>query len=214
VELVVLAAITAGVLGFAIPLVGGRPDPAKVRRALARARIQRIDQVADGSSGAVRGRVVVEREPIAAPLSARPCVYWLVTFDEVGTGGDYVELGCLEKGIPFLLEGDGARARVVPERPRLAVPGKSSSRPVLDLDTQDWDPMLELARKVCRRPNYPTSTLRATEYLLAPGMEITVMGWCTREPDPEAAADVRGYRGQLPTRPVISGSRRTRLLVG
>lgn len=211
-ELVVLFAITVGVIGLA----GRLPDPRKVKRALARARIQSIEQLADGTSAAIRGTVMLEGQAkVLAPLSGKPCVYWLVVFDEVGVGGDYAELGRAEAGVPFLLEADGARARVIPEKPRLAIAGVASSRPASYLSGSWQDPALDLARKVCRRPNYPTSSgLRATEYIVAPGMELTIMGWCTREPDPDAAGNVSGYRAQLPTRPVVSGSRRTRMLIG
>jgi hypothetical protein len=39
-------------------------------------------------------------------------------------------------------------------------------------------------------------------------MTIVVDGWCAREPDPSATEAVTGYRDQLPTRPVISGTKR------
>ena len=206
-ELIVVAAITAGVIG----LVGKLPDPRKVKRELARARIQPISSLGDGKLAAVRGTVAVV-EPAAlveSPLTHRACVYWLVVFDEVGVGGDYHELGRTESKVPFLLRSDTGTARVAPDRPRVAFPGKAFSRPI----TQPG-PLGALARTVCKRHNYSTSWLRATEYVLEVGTFVTVSGWCTREPDPEASVAVTGYREQLPTRPVISGTRRAKLLIG
>jgi hypothetical protein len=52
------------------------------------------------------------------------------------------------------------------------------------------------------------------EYALLPGATVTVVGVVTFEPDPDAVADVTGYRKELPTRPVVSGTRRQRLLIG
>jgi hypothetical protein len=52
------------------------------------------------------------------------------------------------------------------------------------------------------------------EYAVLPGSIVTIVGWCTHEPDPDAVADVTGYRKELPTRPVVSGTRRQRLLIG
>jgi hypothetical protein len=214
VELVVLLAITAGVIG----LVGRLPEARRVKREVARARIQSIASLPDGTTASIRGKVAfVEVTSFAiAPFSGKQCVYWLVTFDEVGVGGDYVELGRIEDGRPFLVEAEGAFARVVPERPRIALPGDAiGMRPATALDfPTHHDKLIELARSACKkRPNYPTSWLRATEYVVLPGMLVTVLGWCTREPDPGARADVTGYRAELPTRPVISGSRRVRLVI-
>lgn len=206
-ELVLVAAITAGVIG----LVGRLPDPRKVKRELARARVEPISALAEGKTVAVRGTVALT-EPSAfveAPLIGRRCVYWLVVFDEVGTGGDFRELGRAEGGVPFLLRSDRGTARVVPDRARIALPGHVYLRPVMRPGE-----LAELARQVCKPYNYPTSLLRATAYALEAGAFVTIRGWCTREPDPEASVSVSGYREQLPTRPVISGTRRAKLLVG
>jgi hypothetical protein len=206
VGLVIVLAITATVIG----LVRQLPDPRKVKRELARARIQSINSLVDGKPAAVRGTIAtVEDAIVHAPLSNRRCVYSLVVFDEVGVGGDYVELGRLERGLPFLLRSDHGTARVVPDGARLAIYGDVTTQPII-ADT----PMSRLARSVCKRHNYATSWLRATEYVLEPDAFVTISGWCTREPDPEAAEDVTGYREQLPTRPVISGSRGAKLMIG
>lgn len=203
-----MVAITASVIG----LVGRLPDPRKVKRELARARVQTIDSLGDGKPAAVRGTVAVV-EPgalVRSPLTNRECVYCLVVFDEVGVGGDYHELGRIERGVPFLLRSETGSARVVPDRPRVALPGHAISRPITDPGV-----LAPLAREACRkRYNYNTSWLRATEYVLEPGAFVTISGWATREPDPEASVAVSGYREQLPTRPVLSGTRRAKLLIG
>jgi hypothetical protein len=205
--LVIVALVTATVVG----LVGGLPDPRRVKRELARARIQTIESLVDGKAAAVQGTI----EPIAvetlavSPLGGKPCVYALVVFDEVGAGGDYVELGRIERGVPFLLRSERGTARVVPDGVRLGVIGRVVVQPI-NVAT----PLRQLARSACKPPNHPTSWLRATEYVLEAGAFVTVSGWCTREPDPEATADVAGYREQLPSRPVLSGSRKAKLMIG
>lgn len=212
-ELVVLLAITATVVGLA----GRLPERSRVKRELAAARIQRIAGLSDGTKVAIRGEVVLAApdEYVIAPLTGRRCVYWVVTYDELGVGGDYVELGRAEEGKPFLVTSDSAAARVVPDQARVAVPGYERIEPISALRGPARDPMIRLAKTACKRkPNYPTSWLRATEYVVAAGMPVTVIGWCTYEPDPDGAGDVSGYRAQVPTRPVISGSRRRRLLIG
>jgi hypothetical protein len=207
VGLLLVLAVTASVIGLA----GRIPDARKVKRELARARIQSIHSLVDGSAAAVRGTVTLI-EPATfttSPLTHRRCVYWLVVFDEVGVGGDYHELGRTGAGVPFLLRSETGTARVVPDQPRLGLPSATFSRPI-----GTPGPLAALAQTVCKPHNYPTSWLRATEYAVEADAFVTVSGWCTREPDPEASESVSGYREQLPTRPVISGSRRAKLLIG
>lgn len=88
-------------------------------------------------------------------------------------------------GHPFMLHDGSGATRVVPIDARLAVP------PVRQSDDDG-----------------------VIEYALLPGATVTVVGWCTFEPDPDAVAEVTGYRKAPPTRPVVSGTRRQRLLIG
>jgi len=214
VEILIVLALTAGIVGLA----GRLPDPRRVKRELATTRVERIDDLADGKPAAVRGTVapIEGAATVYAPISATPCVYALVTFDEVGIGGDFHELGRTDTGCPFLLVGPAANARVIPDHPRIAVPGRSHVLPIALLDHPAGNhPALRLARSVCKRPNYPqTSALRVTEYAVIEGMELTIKGFCTREPDPTAVDEVTGYRAAPRTRPVISGTRRVPLLIG
>jgi hypothetical protein len=209
VEIVVLVAgLTAGI----IALAGRIPEARRVKRELARTHIQLIELVDEGKVAAVHGTValVEPKAYILAPWTQQHCVYWRVVFDEVGVGGDFHELGRTEGGIPFLLRSEHGTARVVPDRPRVALHGNAFMRPV-----QLAEQLYVHARpEKLKRPNYPTSWIRMTMYTLSAGTEVTVRGWCTREPDPEAAGAVSGYREQLPTRPVISGTRRAKLLIG
>jgi hypothetical protein len=214
VELVILVALTVGVMGLA----GRLPEARRVKRELARSRLEPIAGLVDGKVVTVRGRVT-EAEPgstVTSPLSGVPCVYALVTFDELGVGGDFRELGRTEVSCPFLLVDRTGAARVVPERPRLAVPGTVRVFAARQLsDAQDHQPAIRLARSVCKRPNYPrSSSLRVTEYVVAVDRDVTVKGYCTREPDPDAADAMAGdYRAAPPSRPVISGTRRVPMLI-
>jgi hypothetical protein len=113
------------------------------------------------------------------------------------------------------VKSENAVARVVPDGSRVGVPGHEYMNPITALRHPAYDALTRLAASACKRkPNYQTSWLRATEYIVFVGMPVTVIGWCTREPDPDAAAEVSGYRAQLPTRPVMSGTRRGRMLIG
>jgi hypothetical protein len=194
------------------------PDPDKVRRILKRAKLVAIDQAPDGAATVVRGRAALLDTELTAPLSGRACAYWLVVFHEVGT--EAIELGRASKGTPFLLRSEAGTARVIPEQARIGVtptvfsqtmPMELHHRPGLDHP----DPVIALALRTCQqRPNHHTTILRAQEYAVVLGEQVTVRGWVTHEADPEGAGDVTGYRAALPMRPVISGSRRARLLIG
>ncbi|HSD90418.1 MAG TPA: hypothetical protein VLB44_22980, partial [Kofleriaceae bacterium] len=187
IELLVVFAVTAAVVGLA----GKLPDARKVKRIIATTHIQPIESLTDGAPAAIRGQVDVATSTTIGPVSGRACVCWVVEFDEVGMGGDYRELGRAAGGHPFMLRGEAATARIVPDEPRIAVPPVERKQLIGPFTGE----LGEIAKRVCRRMNYPqTSYLRATEYAVLPGMTLTVLGWCTLEPDPEAVGDVTGYR--------------------
>lgn len=208
-----LIAITGAVIGLA----GRLPEPRRIRRELARAKLHAVDRLPDNALVTIRGNVALSAPgaDLSSPILRRECVYWLVTFDEVGVGGDYVEIGRSEQGRPFLVESPTGTARVVPDHIRIALPGHARLFAMSDiLHPSRNEPALRLARSVCRRPNHPyATTLRVTEYVIPPQLEVTVKGWCTHEPDPEASESVTGYRSELPSRPVLSGTRKKPLLI-
>lgn len=208
-----LIAITGAIIGLA----GRLPEARKIRRELARAKLHAADRLPDNELVTIRGTVALGAPgaDLSSPILRRTCVYWLVTFDEVGVGGDYVELGRSEQGRPFLVQSMTATVRVVPDHIRVAVPGHVRLFAMSDLlQPGDHEPALRLARRVCRRPNHPfATTLRVTEYVVAPQLEVTVKGWCTHEPDPDASESVTGYRSELPSRAVLSGTQTKPLLL-
>jgi hypothetical protein len=210
VELLVLVALTLGVVGLA----GRLPEARRVKRELGRYRPQPFASLAEGRVITLYGRVS-GGELLRAPLTDRMCVYWRLVFEEVGTGGDARELGRVEQSGPFALHGSDGAVHVVPGTPLLAVPAESIVRPTGDLYVRT-DTVSRIAQEHCRRINYMgSSLLRITEYVIAPDMEVMVRGYCTREPDPDAAQDVEAnYRGDTPMRFVISGTRRARVRIG
>lgn len=216
----VVALIVGGTLAFT------RNEVKQVARKLAQIRRTAIAALPDEKFAAARGAVTqVEDELLVAPLSGRRCVFWFVLFEEVGA--DAEELGRAQQGQPFLLVADKHAVRVVPShalRPAITVKQSTSkiSAQHFYLEARmgrDWtDPVMarlgQLALAVCRSPNHAGTLLRVSEYVVAPGDTITVVGWVTREPDPTAAEDVTGYRSAPPTRPVLSGTKRKKLMIG
>ena len=168
--------LIGGATAFIFGLAGSLPDERKVKREIATKRVMRISSLIDGAPAAIRGNVVAGREGlVTAPISGRPCVYWMVV-----EGKRHGKSG----GHAFVVEDGTGTARVVPIDARLAVPSVRQ-------EADDG----------------------AVEYAILPGTTITVVGWCTFETNPDAVAEVTGYRKELPTRPVVSGTRRQRLLI-
>ena len=185
-------------------------EPRAVRQQLSKSDLPPLAELADGKQGTVAGVVeAIADATLASPLANQPCVYWCVVIEELGAR-DYVELGRLEGGVPFLLRSSDGAARVVPEHASIALPARV------------WPPqhhgsggMFATLLARVRPPSYASSLLRFTEYVLELGVVATVRGHVSRETDPEGADAVAGgYRDHLPTRPVLSGTKRKRMLIG
>jgi hypothetical protein len=171
-----------------------------------------LTELAEGKSGAIEGVVVANLPLRRAPISGTPCVYWQLVFHEVGAK-DYVERGRAQEAGEFLVETPEGTARVVVDRARLgARPHRTEYRDEY-AGGSNRDLVIAQARAVGVVFNHAGSRLRVIEYIVAPAQRVRIRGHCTREPDPTAVADVSGYREALPTRPVLSGTRRAPLLI-
>ena len=181
-------------------------------RELARAPRTQIADIPDGAARKIAGTIELEEAPIRSPLTGTACSVWAITVEEVGMG-DSVLRGAKCQGIPFRLRDPSGVARVIPDGARLGGNGRAFNYlPGALLIGYERELFAELGIKL----NYPTtSSLRFTERIIAPGADVTVYGHCQREPDRSAMdADVSGYRGDVPTRPVLSSTRRAPLLIG
>ena len=211
-------------MGLAVPFVipvGVRWDKIRARRAMRRARAAAIADAKDGKKACISGVVELDPddEPLISPLSQVPCVYWEIAADE-GGGSDWTWHGSRLEACAFRVGDDSGTARIVDDNPLvLARPYELLRVSVRDVGRADprsrGAPDLEraLAPFGGKLDLVTFGTLRFTEYVIAPGSQVTVLGGCTREPDKTATEAVSGYREQLPTRPVLSGSRRAPLII-
>lgn len=208
-----IALFVAISIGVGLLWRGSRDDaPHVVRRKLAQRTVQSLAQLAEGKQGTTSGTVeMLAGATVESPLQRRACVYWRIVIDELGAS-DYVELGRLEEGVPFLLRTDRGAARVVPEHVSVALSAETWRMQHTLYGTAVTGMFGTLLGRV-KKPNHPGSDVRFTEYILEPGAVATASGWISRETDPEGADDVSGYREALPSRPVISGTKRERLLI-
>ena len=184
---------------------------ASVRADLAKLPPLPFAEVVDGKRAKITGTVVLDTIA-TAPLSGRACGYWMITIDEVGLN-ESVERGVLDGGVPFLLDTGAGRARVLPDGARVDLPPTANEFPAGSLlppsEREIWS-------RLSPRFNYPNaSKIRFTERVLPAGLHIHVAGISQREPDRSAIdADNASYRGDIPTVPVFSGSRRHPLWIG
>ena len=184
-----------------------------VRTQLERARSIDIARCTDGERQRVTG-VAEGPTSLVSPITGRPCMYWMVTIDEVGHG-DWVERGVADQGVSFFLRDPSGLARVVPAGARCDLVATSS----MFASTGSLLPgPLALFQQLKIELNYPQlSKLRFNERIVTTGTRISVLGHNQHEPMQEASAtdvDASGYRGDLPMRPVFSSSRRKPLLIG
>lgn len=172
-----------------------------------------IADLVDGEIGTVEGEVVATGPMLRSPITDTPCVYWQLTFDEVGAC-DWVQRARLQHHGEFVVDVGGVRVRVLAHGARIDVPAHHIERRAgYGGAVTSSDLVMAQARAARVELAYASSLLRATEWIVAPGMRVMVQGGCTLEPDPDAVATVQGYREAMPTRPVLSGTRHAPLLI-
>jgi hypothetical protein len=183
-----------------------------VMRELARTPRTTIADIPDGAARKIGGRIELDEPPMRSPLTGTWCSVWAITIEEVGMG-DSVLRGARCQGVPFRVRDASGVARVIPDGARLGGDGRVFHYlPGALLIGYERQLFAELNIKL----NYPTtSSLRFTERVFPPDADVSIYGYCQREPDRSAVdADVSGYRGEVPTRPVLSSTRRAPLLIG
>ena len=199
--------------------VFGVTDVSRGLKALAASRLEPFDKFVDGKTATVRGRIGPTDDMVISPLAEKRCVAWACVFEECGKEDDTFELGRAGGGASFLLHSDHGIARVVPDGvlvlnlPHRFAATLMRSFGAHHLKTEARVKELAAHGRI-RKPNWGASSLLMREYLFGVGDTITVQGHVTLEPNPLADEKVTGYREALPTRPVLSGTRKRRLLFG
>lgn len=173
------------------------------RRAAAAVPTTTIAAAPEGQWVRVVGTVVDGPDLLRAPLTGRRCAGFVASVHE--------RPGAAQ---PW-------RVRIEVRDQRTLVITDGTGRAVVDLTTAQLE--LEVSLRVGRPP--PTdpavvklaelapqlgpvmSEVRTREYALEVGAELAVTAVAVREPDPEAARDVTGYRGAAPTRLRLGGQR-------
>lgn len=194
-------------------------DPAlhgeRVRTRIAAQRVVPIAEVPDGERACIAGTVEAIGG-LVSPMTNRPCAGWFISIEETGVA-DRRFAGALSCHGEMLVRDESDTAVVVFERVRFAWPTSATEDWPSGLATYPrWSPTARDAYDRGEvRLNYPTSSgVRFHEHAILAGARAVVYGHAQREPDRgRVDADVVGYRGNAPTRPVFSGTRKIPLMI-
>jgi hypothetical protein len=175
---------------------------ARIRRAPTRP----IREVSSGSSIRLVGRVRCSSGTLLSPVLKRPCVAYRLWLEQDLRLTQARKLG--ERMPDFILDDGSGRALVEGREVRQVHVEWSEVRCEMA-----WTPELEraLARHGVRWDRRKPASVRIREEVLVPGVEVAVLGYASREPDPDPAA-FGDYR-TMPTRVRVASSRRRPVLL-
>jgi len=202
-----------------------RQRPTRLREAPA----QPIAELPEDTPGRVIGITQPHGEPLTAPLSGRPCVYYAARVERLPTPDATEQLA---SNAPPPADGEPAsgatRWLLVASETRSAafVIQDESGRALIEptaakVELSGAEPVeLDLAALTARQREFlaqhqviePGVRLRYSEAIIAVGEAIAVVGSGMREPDPDAAP-TDDYRGDPPTRLRLTSSAKRPLFI-
>ncbi len=187
----------------------------QIRRQLRNAQTKRISELDEDELGKVVGHARAIGETLVAPLTGRPCVYFVATVEEQRSNSksSYWKTIIREtRGVPFVLEDGTGRAIV----------DATAAKVALDFDGRSksgtFDNPTEVEKAFLARHGQKgqgwifNRQLRYREAVIAEGETIAVLGAGTREPDPDAPP-AEAYRGEAPTRLRLTSSPKYPLVI-
>lgn len=173
----------------------------RLRKQLRAATAYRIAELPEDTPGRFAGTPRPFAEALVAPISQRPCVLYVVEVVLHHLGSAELPLRSVlteQRGVPFVVEDDGARAIVDPANATalLAFDHSDRGRPVYN--TQHQYDLLARHDLLERKWRY-IDHLEYREAIVGFDKEVTVLGAGIREPDPDAPP-AAAYRTTGPTR--------------
>lgn len=186
-------------------------DEAKLKRTLRAARPWPIAELPEDTIGRVIGRAARLDQLLTAPISGRPCLFYVVEVVEKQGKSTSVIIR-EETGVPFTLRDDSGHAIVDPTGAKIALTTDVVTRSgTLDDATQLEEAFLARHGRTSRRWVFNRG-LTYREAIVEDGERVAILGAGVREPDPDAGPGA-GYRGGPPTRLRLTSSRRFPLLL-
>ena len=138
------------------------------------------------------GRITARAQPLGstlhAPLTDRPCVYYLVEIQELY--GDIQKRGKIlaseHRGVPFVLEENGHRALVEPTGATVSLVFDHETRSKAAFDADARQRALLERHELVQRNWFMTGGIAYREAVIEVGERVCVLGSGIREADPDA----------------------------
>ncbi|HTL37980.1 MAG TPA: hypothetical protein VL326_32840 [Kofleriaceae bacterium] len=207
----VLAVFAVLVSGGALHARERRTPNAKLRRQLQGMRRVKIAELPESEVGCTIGRTrPLEATPmVEAPLTARPCFYYIVEV-EVQTGRSWRLIARERHGGPFIIQDSTGRAVIEPDEARLDI--------AFDFVDHCWSNPTQREHAFVLRvqPSVVgvlfTNQVRFREAIIGVDELVSVLGAGVREADP-LAPPVESYRGEPVMRLRFSSSPEAELVL-
>lgn len=181
---------------------------AKIRRELRSAKLYRIADLAEGTRGRIVGRAYPLTEALQAPLTGRPCVYFVATLEQRvqhGKTSSWRTIVTETRTVPFGIQDDSGRALIDPTGARMSLDfDNKSTSGTFDNPTPAEQGFLDRHRQSGTTFVF-NRHLRYREAIIGVDEPIAILGSGVREPDPDAPP-AEAYRGETPTRLRLTSS--------
>lgn len=200
--------IVGAVLGAVIVPAWYFSKREKQKRRLRTAKRWSLVALPDDTFGKVVGTARVLEDTLIAPISGRPCLFYLVVVTADG-GSDASAVLREAVGVPFVIEDDTGRAEVDPRDAEILLV-QDRFRICGPNDPTTAEEAALLARHGKTRPSRTTYWYR--ESIIEPGERVAIFGAGGREPDPDAPPTAE-YRGAPAMRLRMSNARSFKLLI-
>jgi hypothetical protein len=207
----------------------------RLRRTLRRAPRWSLAALPEDTFGRVTGTAYpLDGEQLSAPLTGRPCVYFIAIVEQLGSRTDptrWTRLALERRSLVFVIEDGGHRAVVDPKRARVTINfdyvcnADHLPRPMRQAEAPRAAGTSEIMTERERQAQFLAEhhlvnrdwssmiELRYREAVIEVGEKIAVLGSGIREPDLEARGGGDAYRAMAGTRLRLTGSRRYPLVI-
>lgn len=177
----------------------------RLRRRFRKAPPFTLDALPEDTFGRITGTAQPFEAQLEAPISCRPCVYWIVEIvEDLGEDWPSNLILATQQSVPFVVVQDGHRAVIDPKDATVSL--------AFDHDNEaregrtDAQQRALLARYLGHRDFTHTRVLHFREAVIEIGETVSVLGSGTREPDPDAAPTA--YRDAARTRLRLTSSKK------
>lgn len=194
--LLVLGGIVAAIVVCALAVT---PKGARIKRLLRDTPRFAIAELPEDTPGRAVGAARPVGAPVIAPLTGRPCIYYVATVEELH-GKQWKETIREERGVPFVLDDGSGHALVDPTGAEVAldIDSKGASG-TLDDPSPTEQAFLARHGRVGQGKLFNHS-VKYREAIIAIGETVAVLGCAVREPDPGVPPTGEGYREGPATR--------------